>query len=189
MNEEQSGDVTQLLRDWNRGDSGAIDEIMPQVIHELKRVASRYLKGEKDTQTLQPTALVNEVYIRLIDRQQVQWEDRAHFFAFAARTMRRILVDYARARGATKRGGEHDVITLIDAPSSDPEAKQLDIVALDTALDKLAKLNEKQARVVELRYFTGLTVDETAETMGIARASVTRHWTLAKAFLYRELSQ
>lgn len=182
-------DVTQLLLDWNDGKAEALDELMPQVLDELRKVARKYLQGEKDTHTLQPTALVNEVYLKLIDRNRVNWQNRAHFFAFAARTMRRILVDHARARNAAKRGGGEDVVTLIDAPSSDPQAKRVDVIALDEALQKLGALDEKQAQVVELRYFAGLTVNETAAAMDIARASVTRYWTLAKAFLYRELTR
>lgn len=182
-------DVTQLLIDWNLGDSSALDALMPHIVDELRKVARKYLRGESDASTLQPTALVNEVYLRLIDRDKVSWKDRAHFFAFAALTMRRILVEHARARRAAKRGGGQELATLIDAPSSDPRSKKVDVLDLDTALEKLTSLDAKQARVVELRYFAGLTVNETAEAMGIARASVTRYWTLAKAYLYRELTR
>jgi RNA polymerase sigma factor (TIGR02999 family) len=133
--------------------------------------------------------LVNEVYLRLIDRERVDWQDRAHFFAFAARTMRRVLVDHARGRKAAKRGSGEEPATLLDAPSSESGSDPVDVLALDLALEKLAALDEKQARIVELRYFAGLTVNETAEVTGIARASVTRCWALAKAFLYRELTR
>ncbi len=185
----ESRDVTQMLIDWNHGDTGALDALMPQIVDELRAVAGRYLRGESDADVLQPTALINEVYLRLIDRKRVSWQDRAHFFAFAALTMRRILVEHARARNAVKRGSGEELATLIEAPSSDSSAKKVDILDLDRALEKLAALDEKQARVVELRYFTGMTVNETAEAMGIARASVTRYWTLAKAYLYRELKR
>lgn len=184
----KSRDVTQLLVDWNRGDAGALDVLMPMIIDELRQVARNYLRHESNASTLQPTALINEVYLRLIDVERVRWQDRAHFFAFAALTMRRILVEHARSRRAAKRGGGVAPATLIDAPSSDGGSK-VEILALDRSLERLAALNEKQARVVELRYFTGLTVDETAEVMGISRASVTRYWALAKAYLYRELSR
>lgn len=182
-------DVTQLLIDWNEGDEHALDALMPRVVDELRRVARGYLRGEGGSHTLQPTALVNEVYLRLIDRERVDWQDRAHFFAFAARTMRRILVDHARARRAAKRGHGEEPVTLLDTPVSEAGSDPVDILALDLALEKLAALDEKQARVVELRYFAGLTVNETAEVTGMARATVTRYWTLAKAFLYRELTR
>ncbi len=186
---EDSRDVTQILIDWNHGDTEALDALMPQIVDELRRVSSMYLRGESDASVLQPTALINEVYLRLIDRKRVSWQDRAHFFAFAALTMRRILVEHARARNAAKRGRGEELATLIDTPGSDGSAKRVDVLDLDRALKKLARLDAKQARVVELRYFTGLTVTETAEAMGIARASVTRYWTLAKAYLYRELNR
>lgn len=182
-----SPDLTQLLLDWNAGDARALDALMPQVVDELRKFARGYLRNESTGHTLQPTALVNELYIRLIDRKRVNWQGRAHFFAFAARTMRRVLVDHARARNALKRGSGETEVTLVDAPLSD--ADPVDILALDAALEKLASLDEKQARVVELRFFAGLTVNETVEVSGIPRASVTRYWTLAKAFLYRELTQ
>lgn len=184
-----SRDVTQLLIDWNRGDAAALDALMPQIIDELRRVANKYLRSESAASTLQPTALINEVYLRMVDRKRVSWKDRAHFFSFAALTMRRVLVEHARARRAAKRGGGRDRVTLIDSPPSDPSSKKAEVLDLDRALDKLAALDRKQARVVELRYFTGLTVNETAEAMGISRASVTRYWTLAKAYLYRELER
>lgn len=182
-------DVTQLLIDWNHGDAGALDRLMPLIMEELQRTARKYLQGERDASTLQPTALINEVYLRLVDRRRVTWKDRAHFFAFAALTMRRILVEHARTRRAAKRGAGERAATFVDAPAADAGPSKVDILALDRALEKLAALDAKQARVVELRYFTGLTVNETAEAMGIARASVTRYWTLAKAYLYRELSK
>ena len=187
--EASTPDVTQLLLDWNAGDAAALDALMPRVVDELRRVARRFLSGESMGHTLQPTALVNEVYLRLIDRQRVSWQDRAHFFSFAARTMRRILVDHARAKGAAKRGGGEAMVTLIETPSTDGERDPVDVIALDAALERLAALDEKQARVVELRYFAGLTVNETAEVSGIPRATVTRYWALAKAFLYRELTR
>ena len=186
---DRSPDLTQLLLDWNAGDPQALDALMPQVVDELRKFARGFLQKESTGHTLQPTALVNEVYLRLIDRRRVSWQDRAHFFAFAARTMRRVLVDHARARNAAKRGGGETLATLIEAPMGDGEADPVDLLALDKALEKLAVLDEKQARVVELRFFAGLTVNETAEVSGIPRASVTRYWALAKAFLFRELTR
>jgi len=186
---DEPRDVTQLLLDWNAGDAGALDALMPRVVGELRRVAGRFLRREQVGHTLQPTALVNEVYLRLIDRRRVSWQDRAHFFGFAARTMRRVLVDHARARSAAKRGGDEPPVTLVETPAAKEGADPVDVIALDEALHKLAALDEKQARVVELRFFAGLTVNETAEVSGIPRASVTRYWALAKAFLYRELSR
>lgn len=187
--QQPSGDLTELLLDWNAGDAQALDVLMPRVVGELRKVAGRFLRGEQVGHTLQPTALVNEVYLRLIDRRRVSWQDRAHFFSFAARTMRRILVDHARAKAAAKRGGGEEAVTLIETPSTDSDRDPVDIMALDSALGRLAELDEKQARIVELRYFAGLTVNETAEVSGIPRATVTRYWALAKAFLYRELTQ
>ncbi|MEM7352000.1 MAG: ECF-type sigma factor [Acidobacteriota bacterium] len=180
---------TQMLMDWNHGDTEALDALMPLIVDELRHVASKYLRGESAASTLQPTALINEVYLRLVDRKRVSWKDRAHFFSFAALTMRRILVEHARARKAAKRGSGQEFATLIEAPGADGSSHRVNVLDLDRALDKLAALDAQQARVVELRYFTGLTVNETAQAMGIGRASVTRYWALAKAYLYRELKR
>lgn len=178
-----------MLGDWNQGDAKALDALMPLVVDELRKVASKYLGSEGSAWTLQPTALINEVYLRLHERKQVSWNDRSHFFAFAALTMRRVLVEHARARKTAKRGSGQEAATLIEVPASGGTQSTVDVLALDRALTNLAALDPKQARVVELRYFTGLTVNETAEAMGVSRASVTRYWTLAKAYLYRELNR
>lgn len=186
---DETHEVTRLLRDWNRGDQKALEMLMPRVVSELRRVASGYLRRESTGHTLQPTALVNEVYLRLIDREKVEWQDRAHFFAFSARSMRRVLVDHARKRNAAKRGEGEAPVTLVETGVSQDGSDPVDLLALDIALEKLASLDEQQARIVELRYFAGLTVNETAEVTGLGRATVTRYWNLAKAFLHRELSR
>lgn len=179
-------DVTQLLHDWSNGDKEALDRLLPLVYDELRRVAARYLGRERPGHTLQPTALVHEAYIRLLGESQVSWQGRAHFFGAAARLMRRILVDHARERNAAKRG--HGLkVTLNEAlaPSASPD---LDLVALDRALEELSALDAEQARIVELRFFGGLSVEETAEVLSVSPATVKRHWVSAKAWLRRAMS-
>lgn len=180
-------EITQLLLGWNQGNKQALDALIPLVATELRRIAERHLRGESNDHTLQPTALVNECYLRLIDRRQVSWQDRAHFFGFAARTMRRILVDHARARRSAKRGHGVRAIPLDEHVTVAMEA-DVDVVALDEALKTLATLDERQSHIVELRFFAGLTIKETAEVLGIAEATVSRDWTSARAWLFRELS-
>jgi RNA polymerase sigma factor (TIGR02999 family) len=165
----------------------ALDKLMPAVYDELRRQAARYLRRERAGHTLQTTALIHEAYVRLVDQRNVQWQNRAHFFGIAAQMMRRILVDHARGKRRAKRGGSDVKISLADANIPVKE-QDLDVVALDEALTRLAEIDEQQSRVVELRFFSGLTVEETAEVMHISPATVKRDWSMAKAWLHRELS-
>ena len=183
----QTHTVTEMLAEWSdSGDREALDKLMPIVYDELRRQAARYLQRERQSHTLQTTALVHEAYVRLIDQAGVRWQNRAHFFAIAAEMMRRILVDHARKRHAAKRGGDAVKVTLNEAPQSSGE-KDLDLIAVDEALTKLAALDQQQARVVELRFFGGLNVKETAEVLGISDRTVKRDWSVAKAWIRREL--
>lgn len=187
MNQPASQEITQLLLAWESGDKAALDALMPIVYDELRRLAKRYMRRQNPDHTLQTTALVNEAYLRLIDSSRVRWQDRTHFFAISAQLMRRILVDSARAKNSLKRGGEQIQITL-DERIEAPFEKETNLVALDEALQKLAKLSERQSQIVELRYFGGLSEEEIAETMKISTRTVRRDWSLARAWLYRELS-
>jgi RNA polymerase sigma-70 factor, ECF subfamily len=179
--------VTALLKAWSDGDQTALEALLPLVEQELRRLARHYMRGERPGHTLQPTALVNEAYLRLVDIAHVRWQNRAHFLAVAARTMRRILVDMARAKGYQKRGGRVPVVSLdeVDVAAAGPDA---DVVALHDALEALAGVDARKAHVVELRYFGGLTVEETAEVVGVAPETVMRDWKFAKVWLLRELS-
>ena len=179
--------ITELLVGYGRGDKEALDQLMPVVYDELRRQAARYLRREQAGHTLQTTALIHEAYVRLVDQRNVQWQNRAHFFGIAAQLMRRILVDHARTKKRVKRGGS-DVRVSLDEAAVTVKGQDLDVVGLDEALDRLAKIDEQQSRVVELRFFSGLTVEETAEVMGISAATVKRDWSMAKAWLHRELS-
>jgi RNA polymerase sigma factor (TIGR02999 family) len=179
--------ITELLVGYGRGDKEALDQLMPIVYDELRRQAARYLRREQAGHTLQTTALIHEAYLRLVDQRHVQWQNRAHFFGIASQLMRRILVDHARTKKRVKRGGSDIKVSLADANVA-VKGQDLDVVALDEALDRLAQIDEQQSRVVELRFFSGLTVEETAEVMGISKATVKRDWSVAKAWLYRELS-
>ena len=165
----------------------ALDKLMPAVYDELRRQAARYLRREQAGHTLQTTALIHEAYMRLVDQRNVQWQNRAQFFGIAAQMMRRILVDHARTKKRVKRGGSDIKVSLADA-TMPVEERDLDVIALDEALTRLAEIDEQQSRVVELRFFSGLTVEETAEVMGISPATVKRDWSMAKAWLHRELS-
>ena len=178
--------ITQLLLKWSGGDSSAREELMPLVYGELRILAAKYLRRERVNHTLQPTALVNEAYLRLIDQQKVQWQNRAQFFGLAARLMRNILVDHARSHQAAKRGGQHYSVSLsrADRVSEKPE---IDLVALHETLERLSRHDEQKGRVVELRFFGGLTIEETAEVLEISHATVERDWKLARAWLRREL--
>jgi len=169
------------------GDKEDLDKLMPAVYDELRRQAARYLRREQAGHTLQTTALIHEAYVRLVDQRNVQWQNRAHFFGIAAQMMRRILVDHARTKKRAKRGGSVIKVSLADATLPVNE-RDLDVVALDEALNRLAEIDEQQSRVVELRFFSGLTVEETAEVMHISPATVKRDWSMAKAWLHRELS-
>jgi len=168
-------------------DKESLDKLMPAIYDELRRQAARYLRREQPGHTLQTTALIHEAYVRLVDQRNVQWQNRAHFFGIAAQMMRRILVDHARRRKRAKRGGSDIKISLDDAAVA-VQGQDLDVVAVDEALTRLAKIDEQQSRVVELRFFSGLTVEETAEVIGISPATVKRDWSMAKAWLHRELS-
>jgi RNA polymerase sigma-70 factor, ECF subfamily len=181
------GDVTRLLLAWRQGDSGALEELIPLVYEELHRMAERHLRRERPGHTLQPTAIVHEAYLRLLARKDEDWQNRAHFFAVAAQAMRRILVDHARAREAKKRGGRGTRWLIETVAMTEPRA--VDLMAVDDALVKLSALDGQQSRVVELRFFGGLTEDQTAEVLGVSARTVRRKWTLAKAFLYRELGR
>lgn len=187
MSTPQQHDVTRLLVQWGNGDKKALEDLMPLVYSELRKVAGRYLRRERSGHTLQCTALVNEAYLRLIDQHSVQWKNRAHFFGVAAEMIRRILVDYARSQHAQKRGADAPKISLDEAFGVGQE-RDLDLVALDEALSHLKQIDERQCRVVELRFFAGLSVEETAEVMEISPATVKREWVTAKAWLFRELT-
>jgi len=179
-------DVTRLLARWREGDEAALQHLLPIVHEELRRLARRQMAAERPDHTLQPTALVNEAYLRLVNLKQMQWQDRAHFFAMAARLMRRILVDVARSRRYQKRGGGAKQVTFTQALEI-AEDQPADVVALDDALEALAQVDERKSRVVELRFFGGLSVDETAEVLNVSRETVKRDWTFAKLWLLRHL--
>jgi len=181
-----SADVTGLLRAWREGDKSALETLTPIVYQDLRRLARRHLLAERTGHTLQTTALVNEAYMRLVDYRQMQWQDRAHFLAVSAQLMRRILVEHARRRNQ-KRGGAVRHLSLEQAPEVG-SARSKDVIALDEALNELARMDARKAQVVELRYFGGLSVAETAEALSISDATVMRDWTTAKAWLYRELT-
>ena len=181
-------EVTQLLVAWSNGDSSARDALMPLVHDELRRLAHRYMDRERGNHTLQTSALVNEAYLRLIDQKNVHWQNRAHFFGIAARMMRRILVDYARKRGFAKRGGNLQPVPLDEAMIVSPE-RAAEVVALDDALNYLAELDQRKSQIIELRFFGGLSIDETAEVLGVSSGTVMRDWTFAKAWLRREITK
>jgi RNA polymerase sigma-70 factor (ECF subfamily) len=183
----QKAEVTQLLRAWGSGDHRALDELTPLVESELHRLAHKYMARENPGHTLQTTALVNEVYLKLVNIQDMTWQDRAHFFAISARMMRHILTDFARSRQFQKRGGAAQHVTLDEALIVSPE-QGADIVALDQALGQLAALDERKSQVVELRFFGGLSAEETAEVLKVSRETVLRDWKFAKVWLLRELS-
>ena len=188
--EAERHNITQMLQEWSEGNAQALDELMPLVYEELHRQASRYLRRERKDHTLQTTALIHEAYLKLIDQRDVRWESRTHFFAIAAQAMRRILVDYARAKQRSKRGGDDAKVSLEEETILiSTEGKGVDLIALDEALTRFAEIDPQQARVVELRYFGDLSLDETAEAMHISRATVAREWNTAKVWLHRELTR
>lgn len=178
--------ITQLLAEWRHGDRAALDKLMPLVYDELRRIAHRYMKRERPGQTLQTTALVNEAYLRLVDSKEIDWQNRAHFFAIAAQIMRHLLVDRARARRYAKRGSGGHQVTLDETAVISPE-RDSELLDLDEALNKLAAIDARKSRLVELRYFGGLSVEETAEVLGVSEITVKREWSKTKAWLYREL--
>jgi RNA polymerase sigma factor (TIGR02999 family) len=188
VTEVPSHDVTRLLARWKDGDEAALQQLVPIVHEELRRLARRQMAGERAGHTLQPTALVNEAYLRLVNLRQMQWQDRAHFFAMGARLMRRILVDFARSRGYQKRGGGAQQVSFSEALAV-PEGQPTDVVALNDALEALADVDERKSRVVELRFFGGLSVEETAEVLSISRETVRRDWKFAKMWLLRHLRE
>ena len=188
-NARDNTDITRLLIAWSDGRREALDDLMPMVYADLRRVAAGYMRREGAGHALQPTALVHEAYVRLIDQKQVKWRNRAHFFGVAAGLMRRILVDHARRRRAEKRGGDWERVTLTGDEVATDAHKEIDVLALDEALERLAEFDPQQERIVELRYFGGLTIEETAEIVGISAATVVREWTIAKAWLRADLSR
>jgi len=188
VGQTSTNEITKLLQEWQGGDGAALDALVPVVYKELRRLAHYELRKERPDHTLQSTALVHEAYFRLVGRDLPQWEGRTHFFAIAAKLMRQILVDYARRRRASKRGSGVCMLTLDDAMAM-PQGKDVDVVAVDDALNTLAEVDPRQSRVVELRFFAGLSLEETSEAMGIATATVQRDWTAARAWLHREISR
>jgi len=188
MSGESGKDVTTLLLDWGKGDAAALDQLAPLVYDELRRIAGHYLRRERPDHTLQSTALVHEVYLKLIDQQRVQWQDRDHFFAVASQMIRRILVSHARAYKAAKRGAGVTKL-LFDESIGLPSCESAELVALDDALKSLSQMDPQQGRIVELRFFGGLSIDATAKILQISPATVKRDWNVAKAWLYRELAR
>ena len=183
-----SPNVTKLLVAWGKGDQQAFDTLMPEVQKELHRIAARYMAGERRGHDLQATALINEAYLRLVDWKDIQWADRAHFFGMAANMMRRVLVDHARSRGRQKRGGEAVHVSLSEA--ADVHASEsADMLALDDVLQRLEQLDPRKSRIVEMRFFGGLTLEESAEALNVSVATVRRDWARARAFLFSELKK
>jgi RNA polymerase sigma factor (TIGR02999 family) len=180
--------ITQLLQRWRDGNREALDALLPLVYEELRRLAHRHLRNERPEHTLQSSALVHEAYLRLVGQDFPQWEGRTHFFAIAAQLMRQILVDYARRHRASKRGSGVCMLTLDDVEAV-PQRKDVDVVALNDALNSLAEIDPRQSQIVELRFFAGLSLEETSEAMGIGTATVQRDWTAARAWLHREISR
>jgi RNA polymerase sigma factor (TIGR02999 family) len=190
VGQTSTNEITKLLHNWQGGDRAALDALVPVVYKELRRLAHCELRKERPNHTLQSAALVHEAYFRLLGQNPPQWESRTHFFAIAAQLMRQILVDYARRRRASKRGSGVCMLTLEDAVAlPQRKDKDVDVIALDDALNTLAELDPRQSRVVELRFFAGLSLEETSEVMGIATATVQRDWTAARAWLHREISR
>ena len=187
MDEAPPNEITEQLIAWSKGDEAALETLIPAVYQELRRMADYYLRGEDSGHSLQPTALVHEAYLRLIDQTKVEWQNRAHFFGVAAQMMRRILIDHAKAKHRVKRGGTA-VKVVLDENANFTQERAAELLALDDALQALAIMDERKSRIVELRYFGGLTVEETAQVLGISDKTVMRDWSLAKAWLYRELT-
>jgi RNA polymerase sigma factor (TIGR02999 family) len=186
MEEPSPNEITQQLIAWSNGDTAALENLIPAVYQELRRMADRCLRGENSEHSLQPTALVHEAYLRLIDQTRVEWHNRAHFFGVAAQMMRRILIDHAKAKHRAKRGGAARKLSLEEIANYTHE-RASELVALDEALQMLAEMDERKSRIVELRYFGGLTVEETAQVLGVSDKTVMRDWNLAKAWLYQQL--
>jgi RNA polymerase sigma factor (TIGR02999 family) len=187
MGQVLSKPVTELLKCWRQGDSTALEKLLPLVYDELRRIAAQQLRRERPNHTLQPTALVHEVYLKLVGQHRIEWQNRAQFYGVAAQLIRRILVDHVRNRRTAKRGGGAVTLALQDAVF-EPARQDIDLVKLDDALLSLATKDEQQSRVVELRFFSGLSIEETAEVLGISPSTVKRDWAAAKAWLYRDMS-
>ncbi len=186
---QNPSNITQLLQEWSNGKAEVLEKLMPLVYDELRRQAARFLQKERPHHTLQATALIHEAYLKLIGQKQIEWQNRNHFFAIASTAMRRILVDYARERHREKRGGYAENLPLDEVFYISANEKTIDLIALDEALNRLGKMNERQARVVELRYFSGLSNDETAEVLGVSNATVRNDWNIAKAWLRIQISK
>ena len=186
MEEPASQEITQLLLAWGQGDEAALEKLMPFVYHELRRLAGYHMKNQKPGHTLQATALVNEAYVRLIDSSRVRWQNRAHFFAMSSQLMRRVLVDFARAKNSKKRGGDEIRVTFDDMLKVS-DKRESELIELDETLDRLAEFSPRQAQIVEMRYFGGLTEKEVAAALDISDRTVRREWSAARAWLYREL--
>jgi RNA polymerase sigma factor (TIGR02999 family) len=184
-----AGDVTELLVQWSNGNEAALERLMPLVYEECRRIAARQMRGEREDHTLTPTALVNELYLRLVDQRRTTWNKRAQFFGIAAQLMRRVLVDHARARLAEKRDGGRLMVSLEAADERTTLSPITDVLAIDDALHRLGRVDPDQQRIVELRFFAGMTVEETAHVLGRSPRTVKREWQLAKAWLFRELSE
>lgn len=180
--------ITQLLIDWSKGDQAALERLMPLVYSELRRLASNYLRRERMGHTLQPTALVNEAYLKLVDQRNARWQNRAQFFGISAQLMRRILVDHARQNQAAKRGGSEKQRLSITSAEAFVKQSEVDLLALNEALEQLSEMDPQQGRIVELKFFGGLSIEETAEVLGIGHATVERDWKMARAWLRRQLS-
>ena len=188
MTQPQTQRVTQLLIDWSNGDQSAFDKLMPLIDEELRRLAHHYMSRERAGHTLQTTALVNEAFLKLVNRKNLQWQNRAHFFGLAAQVMRTILVDHARSHASAKRGGGARNLELDEAMLMSQQ-KASEVVALDEALNQLALIDSRQSRIVELRFFGGLTVEEAAEVLHVSSVTIKREWSTAKAWLHRELAK
>ena len=190
MSEESATpkEVTRLLVEWGDGDEAALARLMPLVYDELRRLARNYMRRERPGHTIQPTALVNEAYLRLVEQNDIRWQNRAHFFGIAANVMRRVLCDHARARMADKRGAGAVRVSLVEAEARSDE-QTADMLALDEALQELSEVDPRKSRVVELRYFGGLSVEETAEVLKVSRSTVLHDWNMAKAWLYQQMQK
>jgi RNA polymerase sigma-70 factor (ECF subfamily) len=186
MNMHTPEGVTQLLEKWSQGDRNALDDLMPLVYDELRRLAGNYLRRERPDHTLQPTALVNEAYLLMVDQRRAQWQNRAQFIGVAAQMMRRILVDHARANQAEKRGGQHYTVSLSEADRFG-DSPDIDLLRIHEALERLAAIDPQQSRIVELRFFGGLTIEETTEAMSLSHTTIERDWKMARAWLRREM--
>jgi RNA polymerase sigma-70 factor, ECF subfamily len=191
MNQKMAGqpNITEMLHQWSSGNAEVMDKLLPLIYDELHRRAAAYLRRERPNHTLQATALVHEAYIKLIDQRDDNWASRDHFFAIAAQAMRRILVDHARGRHRHKRGGSNEDLPLEEVLLAAADETNVDLIALDEAMARLARLDPQQERIVELRYFGGLSLEEAANTLGISRATAARDWQVAKAWLHREMTR